>query len=294
MAAMRSETPRAIEHVSHESELGCWQMWRTRPHRALRPYVREYVGWFEQTPAPICRRELPTEVAPVMINFGAPVRIFDPADERRWTDYGSFATGAYDSHVLVGSTGPSAGIQINFTIMGARLFLARPLGDLTNRVIALDDLVGPLAGRLTAALYDAPTWHARFDMLDTEIAARLLSAREPARAVMWAWRRLMQSGGTVGIGTLVDEVRWSQRHLIARFREETGLAPKALGRVLRFGRAVALLRNSPAPRLADIAHACGYYDQAHFTRDFHAFAGVTATELLRSAIPDGGGYLGDR
>ena len=99
-------------------------MVRAAPHPSLRPYVQEYVGWFEHMAAPLCRRELPTEDVPVIINFGAPVRLFDPLDPSRWTDYDSFTTGAFDSYVLVGSAGPSGGLQINLSIMGARLLLA--------------------------------------------------------------------------------------------------------------------------------------------------------------------------
>jgi hypothetical protein len=36
----------------------------------LHPFAREYVGWSEQVSAPLCRRELPTEEAPLIINFG--------------------------------------------------------------------------------------------------------------------------------------------------------------------------------------------------------------------------------
>jgi transcriptional regulator GlxA family with amidase domain len=45
--------------------------------------------------------------------------------------------------------------------------------------------------------------------------------------------------------------------------------------VLRFDRAKALLGASPLS-LAEIALDCGYYDQAHMSRDFRAFAGCHA------------------
>jgi AraC-like DNA-binding protein len=230
----------------------------------------------------------------VIINFGAPFRLFDQADPSRWTDYGSFTTGAYDAFVLVGSTGPSAGIQVNLTILGARLFLGRPLRDLKNRAVALEDLFGGDAARLTEALYDAPSWDARFAILDRELAARIARARTPPAAVLCAWHRLVASGGRISIGAIVDEVGCSQRHLIAQFREETGLSPKTLARVLRFGRAIRVIKAGGGARLSEIALDCGYYDQAHFSRDFREFAGVSPSELIASQLPDRGGFSADR
>src|ERR1043165_5462940 len=97
------------------------------PHRALAPHVRRYVGWFEQMASPLLRRELPTDEVPVIISFGAPIRVYNAGASDRYSDLGSFATGAYDSYVRVLSSGPSGGVQVNFTILGARLFLGRPL-----------------------------------------------------------------------------------------------------------------------------------------------------------------------
>jgi AraC-like DNA-binding protein len=280
--------------IRHESEQGRWEMVRTAPHPSLRAHVREYVGWFEHFAVPICRREVPTDEVPVIINFGAPIRLYDVQDPSRWTDYGSFTTGAFDSYVLVGSTGPSGGLQINLSILGARLFLGQPLKDLRNRAIALEDVFGRDARLLTMELFDAPSWDARFTILDRELALRIRLARAPAPAAVWIWRRLVETGGRVSIGTLVDELGFSQRHLIAQFRQEIGLSPKTLARVLRFGRAIRIIKGGGTLRLAEIAQDCGYYDQAHFSRDFHAFAGVTPTELVRSQLPDGGGFTVDR
>src|SRR5215475_4420495 len=136
-----------------------------RPAPMLRPYVREYYGWFEHMASPLCRREPPTEIIPVIINFGAPVRIFEGDDLTRWTDYDSFTTGTFDRYVLVGSAGPSVGMQFNLTVLGAD---------------------GP---RLVMELYDAPNWDARFDILDRELSARIFAARPPSREVVWTWRR---------------------------------------------------------------------------------------------------------
>ena len=55
-----------------------------------------------------------------------------------------------------------------------------------------------------------------------------------------------------------------------------------------------MIKSGGGARLAEIAQDCGYCDQAHFTRDFHDFAGVTPTELVRSQLPGGGGFQVDR
>jgi AraC-like DNA-binding protein len=285
--------PRATV-IRHESALGSWEYAIAKPHPALRPHVREYYGWVERMALPVCRREVPTDEIPIIINFGTRFRLFDQVDPSRWTEFGSFTTGAYDSYVLVGSTGPSAGIQVNLSIVGARLFLGRPLRDMKNRVVELEDLFGRAARLLTQELYDAASWDARFDILDRELTRRILSARTPSAAVLCAWSRLVSTGGRASIGGIVSEVGCSQRHLIAQFREEIGLSPKTLARVLRFGRAVRMIKEGGGARLTEIALDCGYYDQAHFSRDFRAFAGVTPTELIASQIPDRGGFAADR
>lgn len=280
--------------VRHASEIGQWEMVQGEPPLALRPYIREYVGWVEHLASPLCRRELPTEIIPVIVNFGAPVRIFERDDFRRWTDYSSFTTGAYDKYVLVGSAGPSGGLQINFTILGARLFFGRPLTDLTNRVVPLDDVLGREMSRdLIEELHDAVSWEERFAIVDREVFRRLASAHALAPEVLCSWHRLARTNGRLPITELVRETGWSQRHLIARFREQFGLAPKTLARVLRFGRAVALIKTNRRSRLSDVALDCGYYDQAHFSRDVAEFAGISPRELIRSFLPDSGGFRVD-
>lgn len=126
----------------HASALGRWEMAVAPSAPELRPYVRAYVGWFEQMAAPLVRRELPTEEAPLIFNLGAPIRLFDLRDPRRHRDVGSFITGAYDTVQLVGSDGPSGGVQVNLSLLGIRRLVGRPLADMKNHALSLEDVFG--------------------------------------------------------------------------------------------------------------------------------------------------------
>jgi AraC-like DNA-binding protein len=116
----------------------------------------------------------------------------------------------------------------------------------------------------------------------------MASARPLSREMRWTWDRIVETAGQISIGSLSADLGWSRRRLVERFREDIGLAPKVFARVLRFNHAVETLKAGELRRLSDVALDCGYYDQAHFDRDFRAFAGVTPTELVRTLRPDGG------
>jgi AraC-like DNA-binding protein len=286
-----TSTPLRTIVTRHASALGRWE-WATRaPAEALRPFAREYVGWNEELSAPLCRRELPTEEAPLIINFGAPFRLFAPGGERRDRDLASFITGAYDTYQLVESAGASCGVQVNFTLLGIRLLVGRPIQDMTNRALAPEDVFGEFARELTDRLYDAPSWDARFAWLDDALARRMHDPRDVSAGVRCAWHRLIASRGSARIGSIVQEVGCSQRHFIAQFTHELGISPKVFARMLRFGRVVRALRTGQAADLAGLAVRAGYHDQSHLTRDVREFAGTTPGRLRQSLLPDGGGFV---
>jgi AraC-like DNA-binding protein len=276
--------------VRHSSEAGAWERVLRRPDPRLAAYVDLYEGYVEATASRIRRRELPSGRIPLILNLGPPWEVGSPGDgPPPFRSLGSFAAGLHDSYALVESTGAARCMQVTFTPIGGYLFLGVPMHSMTNRSVDLDDVLGAPAGRrLAAQLYDAPDWEARFAILDSVIAARLANARPASPGVTWAWRRLQESAGAVSVGRLAGQLGWSRKHLIAQFREQVGLPPKALARVLRFDRAITMLEQDHAPGRADIAYRCGYYDQAHFNRDFRSFAGITPSQLLRDRIPDGG------
>jgi AraC-like DNA-binding protein len=200
----------------------------------------------------------------------------------------SFAAGPSDGPTVTEHAGVQHGIQVDLAPLAARALLGARAGELANAGVELDALPGRRGDELAERLAEAETWDARFALLDAVLARRLAAAPPAAPAVAHAWARLASTGGRIPVAALAREAGWSRRHLGARFRDELGLAPKMIGRILRFERALALLRRGGG--LTETAFACGYADQAHLSRDFRAFAGAPPAAFLRRRLPDGAGF----
>src|SRR5262249_61410279 len=84
---------------------------------------------------------------------------------------------------------------------------------------------------------------------------------------------------------VADQLALSHARFIELFREEVGLRPKQFCRVRRFVSVLQRIRNEERPNWAQLALACGYYDQAHFCHDFQQFAGVSPSVYLRDRHP---------
>ncbi|PKW14868.1 AraC family transcriptional regulator [Saccharopolyspora spinosa] len=87
------------------------------------------------------------------------------------------------------------------------------------------------------------------------------------------------------IPALADSVGLSVRQLRRRVAAAVGYGPQTLAGVLRFQRATRLGVGSGG--LAELAHASGYADQAHLTREFRRLAGVTPRQYF-SPLPQNG------
>lgn len=279
----------ALRVLEHESELGRWELVTRAPDPRLRGYVGVYQGYVESgSPAPL-RQQVPTPLVPIILNFGASWYVGGSAGGPQ-DAYDSFVAGLGERSSYVAAAGPASCVQVNVTPLGAHMLFGLAMHELANDVVPLDSALPRDLRSLSSLLEDAAGWEKRFALLDALLLARLADSREPAPEVAWAWRILSETYGRAPIGWICDRLGSSRRHLAARFREQVGLPPKTVARIMRFDRAITLL-GRPDARLADVAFECGYFDQAHLNRDFREFAATSPAAFLRRMTPDGGVIL---
>jgi AraC-like DNA-binding protein len=192
----------------------------------------------------------------------------------------AFVMGARGSStVLEGDCAPSY-LEVWLAPLGAYTLLGLPMDELSGHTVDLTDVLGATGRRLAEQLRQAPTWRRRFALVDQYLLRRLERGPRSSPEVAWAWQRLVTTGGAAPIGRIANEVGWSHKHLIARFRQQVGLAPKTAARLVRFGGVWRRLGERRPLDWGQIAADAGYADQAHLIRDFHQFTGTTPTDFL--------------
>jgi AraC-like DNA-binding protein len=231
-------------------------------------------------------RGLPSRQLTFIISLGDPVEMAALPDPRQGpTAMTSFVSGLAASPAMIRHDGNQFGVALELTPLGARMLFGIPAAALASIVVELSDVLGSPTNELMDRLTAASDWPTRFGVLDDVLSRVVRDTTTPAPEVVHAWNCLAASDGTIGVNALATEVGWSRRHLSGRFRDELGLSPKVMGRVMRFERARRLLERPHRPNLADVAAACSYYDQAHMNREWNEFAGCSPTMWMAEELP---------
>ncbi|MFJ2956406.1 helix-turn-helix domain-containing protein [Streptomyces sp. NBC_00669] len=266
------------------TESGMWRLVRGAPSPRLGEGVSDYRGFHLALDRPQRRIEFPSGMITMVINFGDRIRIGPVATEEtsgsgpRPEPYRSLVNGPRSDATMGEHDGRLEGVEVHLAPWMAYTVLRVDMHELRGRMVPLADLLGPEGDEWEGRLAQAVSWADRFALLDTMLLRRCARGRAAAPQVVWTWNRLVRSEGAVPVGPLATAAGWSARHLELRFREQIGMSPKTVARVLRMQRALRMLTAGTAP--ARTAAACGFYDQAHLHRDFKVMTGVTPGTFL--------------
>jgi AraC-like DNA-binding protein len=162
---------------------------------------------------------------------------------------------------------------IPFKPAGFWALFRRDISELTNLLPDFSLIAGASEGsRFLEQLVEAADFAAQVSLLDQFFLRRVPQDYNSGDQVREACRRLMLTDGLMNMKDLAYHTNLSLRTMERQFTERVGVAPKTFARFKRFHHALKLMNREKPPSWADIAFDCGYYDQAHFNKEFKAFS----------------------
>lgn len=128
--------------------------------------------------------------------------------------------------------------------------------------------------QLTAAISDFDRLH----VIENFLIQRLNSSANQ-RQIILAVEIIKKHAGNLKITMLAQQLKISQSKLERRFRKIVGASPKKFASIVRFRNVLNIASNESS--MTQLGLEAGFFDQAHFIKDFKSFTGVTPEKYFR-------------
>jgi AraC-like DNA-binding protein len=227
-------------------------------------------------------RLLPDGSMELVINLNEDLtRVYDPHKPEEFrTLRGSIMVGAHSEFFVIDTAEQHSVAGVHFKPGGAFPFFDLPAGELRNMLVSLEDLWGRLANQLRERLLEAGSAESRLRVLEQALLERAADRLERHPAVAFALQEFRGAPHSRMIADVTGQIGLSAKRFIQVFSDEVGLTPKLFCRVRRFQRVLRRIGTGRTVEWAAVAADCGYFDQAHFIRDFRAFSGINPSTYM--------------
>jgi AraC-like DNA-binding protein len=253
-----------------------------RPSPALAPFIQQ-LWWSKSDDSGLVSREhvLPTGQMHMVFRLSGPsLRVFSNVHDTTGQAVHGPVVGGARSHFYAKEIGAEV-MSIGAVLRPgtAQILFGVSAAELAERHTPLRDLWGARTDHAMEQLLDALSPQHQLTVLESLLAKQLpkLKGLHPAVALA------LQSDRNWRVEDWVRSSHYSHRGFISIFKQATGLSPKRYARLMRFQTLLAMLRTQPNSTLADLACMTGYSDQAHMSREFREFAGITPMQYRLQA-----------
>jgi AraC-like DNA-binding protein len=191
-----------------------------------------------------------------------------------------FAVSTMKKYIELESNGKTGFIAVRFHPWGARHFFNAPIQVFLDGMFDSKELWNGEDQLLLDAMQNAENTEKRLKLVEEFLLARLSECKKEDKQVDQAVKLIRDNNGLLPIEEVCDQVGIHKKQLERKFVEVTGTTPKVFSRISRFLYLCNHIDNYRHKSLAELSNACGYYDQAHFIKEFREFSGLTPTEYF--------------
>jgi AraC-like DNA-binding protein len=225
-------------------------------------------------------RVIPNGMICLMFHRGK--RIFSSSEEQ-WQPR-TFLAGQHATYTDLSYSGCIDIIAVEFCSAGAKAFFKTPMIELNKQIVAIDALSDPQLTELEKRLFETADQKTCISLIERFLYKRLYRFETHNLKRIDA---VVQSiyHGQQNIDQLAQTACLGYKQFKRVFADYVGANPKDYLRVVRFQKALYTLQIQPDITLTQLAYECGYYDQAHFVKEFKQFSGYTPTEYMAVCEP---------
>lgn len=186
----------------------------------------------------------------------------------------SFIHGQLRKFMELEATGRIGVFSARFYPAGLQPFLHTDVGSFTDSTLSILDALGEEGLELENTIVNAISDERRVKLVEEFLLGKLRSGAEQQAYISHCVNAIMNLDGNIVVEDLAAELKIGKRQLERKFASCVGLSPKHLARIVRFNKALQLIENHDFSSFTSAAHEGGFYDQAHFIKDFKELTGL--------------------
>lgn len=280
----RSKELRTLQRIAHSPYI-CIQMKIEQffPSAILQPYIKTFMIIESEDGA--ANRTLPDTGIVMSFRCNGNINIkktegVDKEDVREERLPVLSISGLRQSPRLISYDRHTINLLVILAEGGAAAFFKEPMHELFESSLPLDNLFPrSKLNDIEEALAEATNNVQRIAIVERFLCCSM-KAKEPDRLILDAIQTIKLANGSLRIKDLIATLPISQDPFEKRFRRLTGASPKQFAGITKLR---GLITNyTPAHSLTHIAHSSGYFDQAHFIKDFRAFTGQSPRDFFKA------------
>lgn len=192
----------------------------------------------------------------------------------------SFVYGQITKFIDIEPTGKIGIFSVRFHPNGLQNFIDSKVSELTDCTILLEDLWGNDGKNIETKILSATNNEERIQIIEQFLETQQRPITEKDIQIEKCVATILDSNGIISIDKLIEEVQISKRHLERSFIANVGVSLKFFSRIIRFNYALQLINNKDFSNFTNVALDGGFYDQAHFIKDFKEITGLNPKQYF--------------
>jgi AraC-like DNA-binding protein len=224
-------------------------------------------------------RVFPDGCIELLFHYGDLFRKFD-ADGNPEVQARGFVHGQISKFIELEATGKIGIFSCRFQPAGLQPFIDFEVSALTDRTMTFAEIWKTDGINLEKQLQSASDNEQRKTLIEDFLLRRLAATSKNDIMVGDCVNAIIASGGLATIEELSAQFHVGKRQLERRFLAAVGLGQKLFSRIVRFNQALQLIENKDFRSFTNVAHEGGFYDQAHFIKDFKHFTGLNPKQYF--------------